>query len=283
MLARLVKLVLDLVPGPVIDRSRRLPVLAPVLRRVLVACSRPLHGRVVPIAHGPGKGLLLAFDETSAVWASGKTELPVQHALERLLEPGSVFFDIGANVGFFTLLGARLVGSSGKVVAFEPHAENAERLRRNVAFNSFEHVDVVAQAVSDVSGNRLLDARHPAKAALLPADQAVSTAGFARVETTSFDDFLEARPDLEPDVVKIDAEGHEVEIVQGMLATLRRRRLVLVCEMHGRDREFVQAVEGAGYLTVGLDRTESTAWSASLAHVLAAPEGHWALSAAAPV
>ncbi len=219
--------------------------LAPVLRRVLGALSRPLHGRVVPIAHGPAKGLLLAFDETSAVWASGRTELPVQHALERLVEPGSVFFDIGANVGFFTLLGARLVGSSGAVVAFEPHPENAERLRRNVELNSFEHVDIVVQAVSDVSGDRLLDARHSATAALLPSEQADSAAGFVRVETTWLDDFLAARPDLEPDVVKIDAEGHEVEIVRGMLDTLCRRSLVLVCEMHGRDREFVQAVEAS--------------------------------------
>ena len=274
---RLVSLVLDLVPGSVIDRSRRLPVLAPILRRVLVAASRPLHGRVVPIAHGPARGLLLAFDETSAVWASGKTELPVQHALERLVEPGSVFFDIGANVGFFTLLGARLVGSSGKVVAFEPHAENAERLRRNLELNSFEHVDVVVQAVSDVSGDRLLDARHPATAALMPADDPGPGDGLARVEVTSLDEFLATRRDLEPDVVKIDVEGHEVEIVRGMLETLGRRSLVLVCEMHGRDREFVQTLEGAGYRTVGLDGTVSTGGSASSGHVLATPEGHWAL------
>lgn len=283
MLARVVSLVLDLVPGSVIDRSRRLPVLAPVLRRVLVAASRPLHGRVLPIAHGPAKGLLLAYDETSAVWASGKTERPVQHAIERLVEPESVFFDIGANVGFYTLLGARLVGSKGTVVAFEPLAENAEKLRRNVELNSFANVEVVAQAVSDVSGHRLLDARHSATAALLPADREGSTEGVARVETSSLDDFLAARPDLEPDVVKIDAEGHEVEIIRGMPETLQRRSLVLVCEMHGRDREFVEAVEAAGYLTIGLDGMTDPARAATSGHVLVVPAGHRALSAVRPV
>jgi FkbM family methyltransferase len=282
VLARLVKLVLDLVPGGVIDRSRRIPVLAPALRRVLGAASRPLHGRVVPISHGPAKGLFLAFDETSAVWAPGKTELPVQHALERLVEPGSVFFDIGANVGFFTLLGARLVGPTGTVVAFEPHAENAERLRRNVELNSFSNVEIVAQAVSDVSGDRLLDARHAATAALLPADRAGSRDGLACVEATSLDDFLAARPDLEPDVVKIDAEGHEVEIARGMLDVLSRQHVVLLCEMHGRGLEFAGALATAGYRTAGLDGTASAS-TASLAHVLAAPEGHRALTATRPV
>jgi FkbM family methyltransferase len=277
VLARLVSLVLDLVPGAVIDRTRRIPVLAPVLRLVLGVVSGPLHGRVIPIAHGPAKGLVLLFDETSAVWASGKTELPVQYALERLVEPGAVFFDIGANVGFFTLLGARLVGPTGTVVAFEPHVENAERLRRNVELNSFSNVDVVARAVSDSSGARILDSRHSATAALVPADETGTVEGLARVEASSLDDFLAQRPELEPDLVKIDAEGHEVEIVRGMLQTLRLYSPLLVCEMHGRDRDFAAALETAGYLTTSVSRSSARLDRARPTHVLAAPRGHQAL------
>jgi FkbM family methyltransferase len=265
VLARLVKLVLDLVPGAVIDRTRRIPLLASVLRRGLGVVSGPLHGRVVPIAHGPAKGLLLVFDETSAVWASGKTEASLQRALERLLEPGSVFIDIGANVGFFTLLGARLVGPSGKVIAFEPHAENVQRLRRNVELNAFSNVEVIVKAVSDASGHRFLDARHPATAALLPANHSRPGDGLACVEATSLDDFLATRPDLDPDVLKIDAEGHEVEIVRGMLTLLRRRDVVLLCEMHGRDREFATALDTVEYVA------SSVPGSSRLQHVIAAP------------
>jgi len=253
-------------------------VLAPVLRRGLGIVSGPLHGRVVPIAHGPAQGLALLFDETSAVWASGKTEASLQRALERLLGPGSIFFDIGANVGFFTLLGARLVGPSGTVVAFEPLADNAEKLRRNVALNSLSNVDVIVKAVSDASGDRLLDAQHPATAALVPADHSGPTDGLARVEVTSLDDFLVTRPGLDPDVVKIDAEGHEVEIVRGMVDVLSRSHVVLLCEMHGRGREFAGALATAGYRTARLDGTASAS-TASLTHVLAAPEGHRAFTA----
>jgi FkbM family methyltransferase len=277
VLARLVKLVLDLVPGSVIDRSRRVPVVAPLLRRLLGAVSRPLHGRAIPIAHGPAEGLVLVFDDTSAVWASGKTESAVQDILERLVGPASVFFDIGANVGFFTLLGARLVGPAGTVVAFEPHAGNLERLRRNIELNAFSNVDVVAKAVSDASGSRVLDARHSATAALLPADETRTDEGLARVDTTSIDDFLALRRELEPDVVKIDAEGHEVEIVHGMLETLRLCRPVLVCEMHGRNRDFAAALETAGYLTSSVGSSSARLGRGGRTHVLAAPRGHPAL------
>jgi FkbM family methyltransferase len=282
VLARLVKVLLGLVPGPVIDRSRKLPVVATMLRRLLGVVSTPLHGHAVAVDHGPAQGLLLVFDATSAVWVSGRTELPVQRALERLVERGSVFFDIGANVGFFTLLGARLVGPSGRVVAFEPHPENVEKLRRNVELNSFSNVEIVACAVSDLTGHGMLDARHAATAVLLSPSNADSDEALARVETMSLDDFLAARPELDPGVVKIDAEGHEVEIVRGMLETLRRTPIVLVCEMHRRDREFAQAVEAAGYCMVALDGTPHPAGSASFAHVLAAPQGDRAFTAARP-
>jgi FkbM family methyltransferase len=278
VLARLVKLLLDAIPGRVVDRLRTLPVLAPVLRRVLIVASRPLQGRAVAIARGPAAALLLWTDETSVVWMSGKTELRVQEALAKLVRPGSVFFDIGANIGFFTLLGARLVGPTGFVVAFEPQAENVEKLRRNIDLNELSNVVVVAKAVSDASGDRVLDARHPATATLLADGYGTGTEGFVRVATTSIDDFVAARPDLEPDVVKIDAEGHEIEIVDGMRETLRRTKPLLLCEMHGRDREFGEAVTTAGYLTATLEGVEVPTDVLSSAHVLAAPRGHPALA-----
>lgn len=213
------------------------------------------------------------------VWTSGKTESSVQEQLAHLVRPGSVFFDIGANIGFFTLLGARLVGPEGTVVAFEPHPENVAKLRRNIDLNAFANVVVVPKATSDMSGDRILDARHAATASLLERDEAAGNEGFVRVATTSIDDFLEQRPGLAPDVVKIDAEGHEVEIVDGMRETLRRSEPILVCEMHRRNREFVDAVEGAGYRTAMVGGLEMPPDAPSAAHVLAAPRGHPALAA----
>jgi FkbM family methyltransferase len=202
----------------------------------------------------------------------------VQKTLVRLVRPGSVFFDIGANIGFFTLLGARLVGPSGIVVAFEPHPENSERLRRNIELNLFSNVVVVQQAVSDTSGDRLLDSRHAATASIVSSDDARRVEGLLRVEATSVDDYVDGRPDLTPDVVKIDAEGHEIEIVRGMQTTLERSGPVLICEMHRRIREFTDAVERAGYRTAALQGVGAAESLPPLGHVLAAPTGHRALA-----
>ena len=70
---------------------------------------------------------------SAVAFATGMAERPLQSALQRELRPGATFFDIGANVGFVTLIAARLVGPSGRVVAFEPVPENVAAIRENLA------------------------------------------------------------------------------------------------------------------------------------------------------
>ena len=67
----------------------------------------------------------------------------MQTIVAERLRPGMVFYDLGANIGLFTLLAARLVGGTGKVFSFEPDSENATRLRRNIERNGFTNVTVV--------------------------------------------------------------------------------------------------------------------------------------------
>src|SRR4030042_4964901 len=126
-------------------------VIVPILKsRLMEACGRPpLLGPILRAGAGH-------FDEGSVVstWSGvaagmkwrryhrfvnaywlGSYELKVQLALQRLLQPGDVFYDVGANAGFFTVLAGRLVGSRGRVFAFEPIPENAETAREQVALN----------------------------------------------------------------------------------------------------------------------------------------------------
>ena len=65
-------------------------------------------------------------------YINGSIEVHVQNALEKYLNPGDTFFDIGANIGFFTVLGANLVGQSGNVVAFEPISVNVDTIQKNI-------------------------------------------------------------------------------------------------------------------------------------------------------
>ena len=74
----------------------------------------------------------------------------------RVITPGCVFADVGANFGYYTLLGARLVGSGGKVLAFEPQPAVAELLRESLSINSMANVEVIEAALSNQPGRATL-------------------------------------------------------------------------------------------------------------------------------
>ena len=258
MLDRLVLGLLSSAPPAAVDRARRLPLVAPLLKGVVTALSRSLVGRELVLADGEAAGLHFAVDRSSVVWATGRVELSVQRALAGALSRGDVFFDVGANVGFYTLLAARAVGPTGRVVAFEPHPENVAALERNVLLNGFENVVVVPKAASGGAGRALLEAGNRATAKL-------GAPRGLEVETIALDDFVTAHPDLRPAVVKIDVEGHELDVLEGFRRTLEQSAPILLCEMHGRNAEFVAAASRFGFtcLSVG----DTAALSAS--HLLA--------------
>lgn len=87
-------------------------------------------GAAVPVMSGPGAGLKWIIGSGPHSCWLGINERRRRKPLARLLRPGAVFFDVGANVGSYTLLGARLVGDHGRVVAFEPLPENVRFLQR---------------------------------------------------------------------------------------------------------------------------------------------------------
>lgn len=147
--------------------------------------------------------------------------------LNSLLRPGEVFVDVGANNGYFSLLAASKVGPSGHVYAFEPVPSAYARLARNVGLNRFDAIDARCLAVGAArahTGLYVMD-RNDGAASLHPMGRE-----FRRVEVDV--DSLDGQlPDTVVDVVKIDVEGHEVEVLEGMAETIRRSpRLQLICE-----------------------------------------------------
>jgi precorrin-6B methylase 2 len=73
-------------------------------------------------------------------------------AFHTLVQPGDRVVDVGAHVGYFTLLAARLCGPNGRVFAFEPHPDNFRLLERNIRENGAENVTAVRKAVADRAG-----------------------------------------------------------------------------------------------------------------------------------
>jgi FkbM family methyltransferase len=179
----------------------------------------------------------LRFDAgpANAGFESGDYEVPVQKTVASLLREGGVFYDIGANVGFFSVLAGRIVGQAGAVYAFEPVPANASTVERNARLNRLGNIEVLRVAVSSHTGkSELFLAHYAGGAALKSAGAPPDLAGSIVVDTSSIDDLvgLRIRP---PDVVKIDVEGAEEDVLQGMLDVLREWRPKVILEVDDAD------------------------------------------------
>jgi FkbM family methyltransferase len=193
-------------------------------------------GRVPRIPAGPGKGLRFDGGPASDVFLSGRYELPVQEILSSLLAPGDVFFDIGANMGFFSVLAGRLIGPAGVIYAFEPVPANASMVEKNARLNHLANIRVVKVAASDRTGKgELLLAKYAGGAVLKSAGFPPDPAGSLTVETSRLDDLIRLREVRPPNVVKIDVEGAEMEVLRGMAETLRGWAPTLIMEVDDSD------------------------------------------------
>jgi FkbM family methyltransferase len=230
-----------------------LPFLSPAIRRTV-------HSRQVSdgvIAHGQGKGLRFNPGGANPGYVLGTTEPGVQQALVELLEPGMTFYDVGANMGFFSLIAWRRVGPGGRVRAFEPLPGSARTLRHNVALNDAQNVEVVEAAVGAEPGRaQLAVTADSVQAHLADIDTDTPTLGVVDVEVTAVDAEVAAgRP--APDVVKVDVEGAELAVLDGMRQTFQEHRPALICELHGTASEVCDFLEALGYRLDALEQVES--------------------------
>lgn len=180
----------------------------------------------VPILSGPLAGRRwLTGAAPHGCWI-GTYERELQQLVVRTVRPGQVVWDVGANVGFFTLLAATLAGPQGRVVAIEPLPRNLGLLRRHLALNRIGNVSIVPQAVADAPGTARFDAGPSPSMGLLRAS------GGTEVRVTTIDELV-AGGMPPPHVVKMDIEGAESRAIAGAAQTLRRHRPVLLLSAHG--------------------------------------------------
>jgi len=200
--------------------------------------SQNVNYKTVTINQGVGAGLKFAPDNSNADFAKGTYELPLQEALTDYLKPGDIFYDIGANIGFFTTLAAHLVGNSGQVYGFEPVPENVQRIRHNLQLNNFSNTTVIETAVSVHTGKgRLLLARHSGGAMVASAGTPVDFKGAMNVNFTSIDDLLAQKKIKPPTLVKVDVEGAEIDVFKGMKQTIIKYKPIIIYEVDDGNQE----------------------------------------------
>jgi FkbM family methyltransferase len=219
--------VVNRVPGPFAAPFRSGGLLArtaaPVLERLL-----PTELTEVLVRSGPGRGLRLQIDARhEKYYWTGAYERAVQEAFEALLRPGDVVWDVGAHIGFFSLLASRLVGPNGSVHAFEPIPANRERLLASLELNRTRNVTVHDCVLSDRSGDCIL---FPGSASTTWTLVEPGDGEGIPIRSTTLDEFGSSGPP--PTLVKIDAERAEVDVLRGGLDLIAEHRPKLLVEFH---------------------------------------------------
>ena len=210
----------------------------------------------------------------------GTWEPEVFRAVTATVKLGMTVIDIGAHIGYYTLLFAKCVGPKGRVVAFEPLPVNFELLKRNIQLNELPYVQTFSQAV--YSRNEEIILTVPDE---LPYSGDASiyhgrgTKQF-RVPAIALDTFCDSSG-LRPDIVKMDVEGAEYDVFMGAKKTIGRFRPKLLIELHHFDGNVAahpvpDLLTTWGYRIQWIERSEMTshilATSAAVESAAAGPE-----------
>jgi len=222
---------------PVKQALYRLGPLSRLLRGTLNR-SAPQGFSVVEVAGGDLAGLRLRIDlQTEKDFWLGTYEPELQASVRELVLPGAVVYDVGANIGYVSLLLARAVGQGGSVYAFEALPENITRLRENLDLNPQVggRVTPVPRAVTGSPGpvRFLVHASVGMGKVEGSAGRQAEYAGSIEVLGVSLDAFAFEENQPLPQVIKIDIEGGEVLALPGMRRLLESCHPLLLMELHG--------------------------------------------------
>ena len=142
------------------------------------------------------------------------------------MKEGDTFIDVGAYIGYYSLLAQEAVGASGLVIAFEPYPKNYRKLLRNITLNSYANIIPEKMAVIEREGIASLFADD-----IMCRYTATNKAKGIAVKITSLDKYFEGHG-IVPNVIKTDVEGGEYSVLKGMKKTMEKYYPTIICEIH---------------------------------------------------
>jgi FkbM family methyltransferase len=194
-------------------------------------------------------------------------------AISRLVQAGNVTFDVGANVGKYSVLLSRQCGAGGHVWAFEPVPDTCWRLRETLALNRCENVTSIQAAVCDKDGETRMNVFDPEysewntmgmPAMVTPEGNRVSPTKSVAVPSCTLDEFCRTEKIDRINFLKVDVEGFERTVFAGATRLLRERRVDTLCFEISKEplkgagissRSVFEALETLGYLAYRFDET----------------------------
>jgi FkbM family methyltransferase len=186
-------------------------------------------GTIVYILQGTLKGKRWIVDSSTHGCWLGSYDYSRQTLFSKIIKEGSTVYDVGAHVGFYTLLFSTLVGPKGKVFAFEPSPRNICYLKRHLKLNCCDNVEVIEAAVTEKDGIAFFEEGIPR------STDHLATKGNFTVKTVSLDNLvLEGRIPV-PDYIKINAEGAELLVISGAKRILENYNPTISLSMHNHN------------------------------------------------
>ncbi|RII27771.1 MAG: hypothetical protein CXR31_05970 [Geobacter sp.] len=233
------------------------------MSNVLRPIARTVFGKLLPrvaypVVRGPlnGARIILGALEGEGGGATAYFNMlePEQTAaIAARLKQGDVFFDIGANVGYYTLLASRQVGREGKVFAFEPVVRNLAYLYRHLLLNGANNVTVIAAACSESLSLALFSSGENFATGHIDGS-AVTQENTFLVPTLSVDAVVK-KTGVSPNAMKIDVEGAELSVLKGAKNTIASARPEIFLSTHSASlrTDCLAYLEEAGYTVEALD------------------------------
>jgi FkbM family methyltransferase len=213
------------------------PVLSSARGVVRWLCARVLPRVSYPVLRGPLRGTRFILGAAAGEGCGASVYVNMvepggTQAFLNVLEPGQVVFDIGANIGYYTLVASRRVGAAGRVLAFEPFARNISYLYRHVMLNHADNVTVIPMACSDRTALAVFaEGSNCATGRIVDAPSQAVDGRFEYVATVAVDQIV-SRSGLVPNVLKIDVEGAEEQVLRGAANTLTTAHPTILLSVH---------------------------------------------------
>jgi FkbM family methyltransferase len=173
---------------------------------------------------------------TSAELLMFKTHEPVSTKLiSKLLKKGMTCLDIGANIGYYVLLENKLVGEEGKIIAIEPSPENFEYLQKNIKLQNTQSIQAFNIAVGNTEGKiKFLVYENASNSGMvIPDGEEQKWPGeVIEVPIIKVDSLLQEKNITKIDFLRMDVEGYEFHIFEGMQETLNQHKPIIHIEVH---------------------------------------------------
>ncbi len=195
------------------------------------------HHVLSTIKNGPIKGYKWCLRAGGNYYPIGTYEAETIGQALKELKTGDVFYDLGANAGYFSLAAAKKVGNTGIAYAFEPMPENIDFLEKHIEANSVPNIEIIPVAVADKEGSVRFTTGNNLSANTYKESSAnyKPNSDFIDVPTDTLDNLVYGPKGLrKPSYIKIDVEGAEFDVLKGARKLLQEERPILLLSTHDR-------------------------------------------------